>query len=110
MPNTKQWYYVPTAEYEEDYLDYLDFKVYYEDQGCTCFSCAPCSWCVHPGNPHNGVEFERAYNIGEVAGTIKSEFHLLYLVAATRTFGKRVLHVTFAAWSVGHVLGGSYVS
>lgn len=99
MPNTKQWYYVPTAEYEEDYLD---FKIYYEDRGCTCFNCAPCSWCVHPGNPHNGVEFERVYSVD--SDRIVSEFHMNYLLHGTRTFDKNVLHLTFAAWSVRHAL------
>jgi hypothetical protein len=101
MSNAKQWYYVPTAEYEEDYLD---FKIYCEDRGCTCFSCAPCSWCVHPGNPHNGVEFERVYDIGAVNGAAKSESHLRYLLHGTRTFDKNVLHLTFAAWSISHAL------
>lgn len=38
-------------ELTEAQQDALDFKRDYEDRGCTCFQCAPCSYCTHPGNP-----------------------------------------------------------
>lgn len=45
---------------EDAQLDRDDFKHNHpvfgrlSDQGCTCFTgYAPCSWCLHPGNPLN---------------------------------------------------------
>lgn len=104
MANINNWYYKPTAEYEQDCLD---FEIDCKELGCTCFLAAPCSWCTHPGNPHNGVEFERCYDVGD-CGVIVSEFHLNYLLHATRTFGSNVLHMKFAAWSVMKALEATY--
>ena len=35
--------------------DRTDFEAYEAEHGsgCSCYSCPPCSWCTHPGNPHN---------------------------------------------------------
>jgi hypothetical protein len=38
-------------------LELLDeFNLQFSDSGCSCFQCPPCSWCTHPGNPHNLIE------------------------------------------------------
>lgn len=39
---------VLTAEAQ---ADRDDFELNFEQHGCTCFLCAPCSFCTHPGNP-----------------------------------------------------------
>ena len=47
-----------------------------EDRGCVCWTgCAPCSYCVHPGNPRNQEEDEDAW---------QEVFDLDELVAAAR--------------------------
>lgn len=33
----------------------------YEEVGCTCFQCAPCGSCTHPGNPLNQAEEESCW-------------------------------------------------
>ncbi len=30
-----------------------EFESEFAGLSCYCWRCAPCSWCVHPGNPHN---------------------------------------------------------
>lgn len=92
-------YLVPAQEHIDDYDD---FMCRYNDDGCSCRHChAPCSYCTHPGNPHN-IEFEHVYSVD--SDRIVSEFHMNYLLHGTRTLGKNALQMTFAAWSVGHAL------
>lgn len=38
-----------------------DFDDELADRGCTCFISPPCSWCTHPGNPHNQDEDETCW-------------------------------------------------
>lgn len=41
------------------------FRRSYADRGCDCFTgCAPCSWCMHPGNPLNLAEDDAAWVMG----------------------------------------------
>lgn len=76
--------------------------------GCTCFLSVPCNSCVHEGNPLNLEETEEAweevYNIGDVNGTIKSMFHLRYLIDATLTFKDNAFHMTMCAYSVSQAI------
>lgn len=39
------------VEWAAEAAEQFDLK--YEDSGCCCFTCAPCGWCTHPGNPSN---------------------------------------------------------
>lgn len=38
---------------EQAIEDRADFNLLREERGCSCFQVAPCSVCVHPGNPEN---------------------------------------------------------
>ena len=43
-------------------LDRDDFYNSFENyRECTCFISPPCSWCVHPGNPHNQEEDDECW-------------------------------------------------
>lgn len=43
------------------FSEYYDFNEGMSDRGCTCFQCAPCSYCTHPGNPENLIEDPTAW-------------------------------------------------
>jgi len=51
---TKKKKHKPTKELTEQAQDDRDDFEDIENDGCTCH-CGnpPCSWCTHPGNPHN---------------------------------------------------------
>ena len=95
-------YLILKPEYKD--LAYLWSRFY---DNCSCHISPPCSSCVHEGNPANLEEtpeaWERVYSVD--SDRIVSEFHMNYLLHGTRQFGKTVLQVSFAAWSVRHGLG-----
>lgn len=43
------------AQYDRD-----DFESSYFG-GCSCCISPPCSYCVHPGNPHNQDDFDECW-------------------------------------------------
>jgi hypothetical protein len=50
-----------TAKLKPEFQKLSDeFEADFAGMSCYCHLCAPCSWCVHPGNPHN-LELEDAY-------------------------------------------------
>ena len=57
-----------------------DFYTNYNDRGCSCFINAPCSWCTHPGNPHNLENTDDAWepDAVELEQIKKLEHHKAY--------------------------------
>lgn len=52
------------AQYDRDEFNARDheYGVSLADRGCICFTgCAPCSFCMHPGNPMNQAEDDDAW-------------------------------------------------
>ena len=46
---------------KESFNNFCDFNCYVADQGCSCHINAPCSFCIHPGNPANLLEDDTAW-------------------------------------------------